>query len=750
MKRLALLFVLSLLLAKGYSQYYSFSEVCESGQTLYYTILDDSTFHSVKVVAPNVSLPYWDGSGPIGFLRIPDTVSHNGIEYTVVAIDDNAFMKCYLMTSIVLGSYVESIGSSAFLDCTSLTTVDFGASLVSLGPYAFHGCISIESLEFPESLKWIGEAAFYNCHEVAFISFPSTLESIASNAFANCSRLTSLVIPRSVSYIDYWAFLGNTSLTSIVVEEENPIYDSRGGCNAIIQTASNKLIKGCKTTIIPNDVVTIGETSFYLCVGMEEMTIPSSVKVIEELGFAYCQDLKTIHFSNSTTTIEDKAFWGCGLLSVNLPRSVTTIEFNPFANCPNLVEITVDPANPTYDSRNNCNAIVSTSSNTLKAGCMTTIIPSSVVRIGDRAFYNCDGLESILIPKSVKNINKEAFSYCSSLVSITLPSSVKTLGEAAFAYCENLNSIHVRRSSCPTTGQTTFSGINQNVQVHIPKGSYSSFQASWNFQNLIEEYMLPEGAEWWYEIVDVDGNRSHQRLVYNYDTLMNNQTIKVLVKENTPLEGQPVVSHEYVFEDSCRLYRWVQSKQAFELLYDYTTQQGEEWRISLGDDEITIHVDTVMSMSIGNSEYDVMRIHDDRHIMTGDLICGVGNRKCFFPEYDPSPHSFISIGMRCFWRDGDLLFRFGDTDCDAILSADETVVQDEIRLYPNPTNDYITIDAEGLNHLMLFSLSGEVLYSVEVTGDQILLDLSRFKTGVYLVRLITEKGVRYKKVTVSK
>lgn len=753
MKRFSLTFMLSVVLAVGYAQTYSFSEVCETGQTLYYQILDNTIDYTVKLVAPNPYLPYWDeGTEPAGDLRIPDVVSHDGIEYTVTAIDDNALCECDQLNSVVLGAFVESIGEHAFIHCTSLTTVDFGSSLVGVGFSAFYGCTSLESLMLPEPLRWIGEAAFYNCSGVASISFPSTLDSISFNAFAGCSGFTSLIIPQSVSYVDYWAFHGNTSLVSMVVEEGNSVYDSRNGCNAIVETASNKIIRGCKTTVIPDNVVTIGKAAFHGCVGMTEMVLPNSVEVIEETAFSGCTDLVSIHIPNSVTTIGGRAFTGCGLVSVNIPRSVTSIGWNPFAYCQNLVAMTVDPGNSVYDSRDHCNAIIRTSQNSIISGCKATIIPSSVVRLNEGSFYNCRGLTSIIIPRSVRVIGKEAFYYCSDLVSITLPASVATLGEHAFAYCTGLRYICARRSSCPTTGFGAMFAIDRDVPVHIPMGSLHSYENAWGFYlpNLIEEYMLPEGAEWWYEMRDVAGNRSYQRLEYINDTLMDDVSIKVLVKESLPVGGQPVVSREYVYEDSCRLYRWNGAEEAFGLLYDYSAQQGDEWQVSFGDDEITVHVDTVMVMSLGDADYDAMRVHDDRNVMSGEIICGVGHRKSFFPEFVSSPFGLITDGMRCFWKDDNLLFQFGDVDCDAILSVDETDNQNGFTFFPNPTSGTVTIAIEGMNHVAVISLLGQVLYETKVQGDEALLDFSQLESGVYLVCVITENGAVYKQLSVQK
>ena len=109
-------------------------------------------------------------------------------------------------------------------------------------------------------------------------------------------------------------FSGCTGLTSIKVESGNTIYDSRDNCNAIIETATNKLIRGCKNTIIPNSVTSIGDYAFYGCTGLTNITIPNSVTTIEYSAFSGCTGLTSVTIPNSLITIRVGAFYGCTAL----------------------------------------------------------------------------------------------------------------------------------------------------------------------------------------------------------------------------------------------------------------------------------------------------------------------------------------------------------------------------------------------------------------------------------------------------
>ena len=149
----------------------------------------------------------------------------------------------------------------------------------------------------------------------------------------------------------------------------------------------------------------------------------------------------------SVTSIGRSAFSGCtSLTSITIPNSVTSIGEWAFYYCTSLTSIQVETGNTTYDSRDNCNAIIETATNTLIAGCQNTTIPNSVTSIGDEAFESCSGLTSITIPNSVTSIGESAFQGCSSLTSFTIPNVLTTISPATFYGCSGLTSIIIPES----------------------------------------------------------------------------------------------------------------------------------------------------------------------------------------------------------------------------------------------------------------------------------------------------------------
>ena len=319
----------------------------------------------------------------------------------------------------------------------TVTYNDTTYCVTAIGTHAFYYCNRLTGVTIPNSVTVIRGTAFFSCSGLTSIKIPSSVTYIAGQAFTYCDGLMSLTIPSSVTYIGFRAFEACSALTSITVESGNPKYDSRDHCNAIIETASNTLMFGCKNTMIPNTITTIGDNAFNRCYDLTEITIPNSVTYISTNAFKACRSLA----------------------SVTIPKSVISIGSSAFVACNSLASITVESGNPKYDSRGGCNAIIETASNTLVVGCKNTVIPNSVTCIDSDAFSQCFGLTRISIPASITCIRNWAFFDCSYLrdmyCHITDPSSVLIEGNYTFY------------SNSGYSGRT----------LHVPQGSAVAYQA---------------------------------------------------------------------------------------------------------------------------------------------------------------------------------------------------------------------------------------------------------------------------------
>lgn len=220
--------------------------------------------------------------------------------------------------------------------------------------------------------------------------------------------LRSIKIPRTVNDINCDALWFCPNIEDIVVEEGNPVYDSRQGCNAIIHTESNTLAHGSKNSFIPDTIEVIGKWAFAKT-GIESIHIPSSVYEIDCGAFSHCHKLanvtiseglewihawafqncpfKEIKLPESLEELSNEVFVGCSFLErLHIPKNVEAIDEYLTLGCTNLREITVDPKNKHYDSRERCNAIIVSNSNELIVGCISTVIPKTVRVVKEWAF----------------------------------------------------------------------------------------------------------------------------------------------------------------------------------------------------------------------------------------------------------------------------------------------------------------------------------------------------------------------------
>ena len=263
-------------------------------------------------------------------------------------IDSEAFQGCSSLTKLTLPDSVMSIGKGAFRGCSGLTELTLPNSVARIDGLAFCGCSGLTELTLPNSVKSIGDGAFADCSGLEKITvesgnsrydsrdncnsiidkktntlivgcknsiIPNSVTRIGDSAFEYCSGLTELTLPNSVASIGDSAFYVCRGLEMITVESGNSCYDSRDNCNSIIDKKTNTLIVGCKNSIIPNSVTSIGSGAFAYCSGLTELTLPNSVTSIGYAAFRGCSGLTELTLPNSITSIGDYAFADCSGLS---------------------------------------------------------------------------------------------------------------------------------------------------------------------------------------------------------------------------------------------------------------------------------------------------------------------------------------------------------------------------------------------------------------------------------------------------
>lgn len=261
----------------------------------------------------------------------------------ITYIDTYAFEGCVGLQQVLFSDTVEEIAEGAFYNCQYLQTISFkGAGLKKIGNFAFSKCAALDNVKFPDSLESIGVCAFHDCDALVSIVIPDSVTELGAAAFWNCDSLLDVTIGNGVKELNYY---------------DNWRYSSAN---------SNSEWHGV----------------FESCVALTNVTIGTGV---EKIGI--------------------DAFAGAGLVSVDIPDNVRTIEQGAFYECNNLVTMT--------------------GGNGLQS-------------IGVNAFYSCDKLESVNIGKKVKSIGDTAFIYNVALKEIVIPNSVTSLGAGAFYNCTSL------------------------------------------------------------------------------------------------------------------------------------------------------------------------------------------------------------------------------------------------------------------------------------------------------------------------
>ena len=496
---------------------------------LWYSL--DHEHSTAKVVPEKNTSPYYETDHkPTGALVIPSSVTYCNNDYTVTAIDANAFYSCSDLTgTLVIPNTVISIGMNAFYNCTGLTgPLNLPESIVSLGISAFNYCSGFNSLSLPNSITRIENGTFSRCTGFSgTLVIPSSVTRIGADAFYGCTGFSgSLVIPNFVGHIDGGAFYYCNHITSLTI----------GSAVTNIDDAAFRSCTGLESIVVQCATPpTLGSNVFHQCPTDIPVTVPCNSVVAYQAtngwsSFSHIQEASTCPRTVTATSADEAmgTVTGGGTYTPGATATLTATPacFHRFVRWKNTNDETVSTdasfdLTVTHDAA--LTAVFRATDTVLVNGLWyrlnqtnhtATVVPETkhnpyyvntpkptgelfipsivsycgndytVTKIGANAFFNCVGLTgNVTIPNTVTSISEYAFFFCNGITSLTIGSAVSSIDVLAFRFCARLQSIVVHSATPPTLGANAFANCPTDIPVTVPCNSVAAYQAANRWSN---------------------------------------------------------------------------------------------------------------------------------------------------------------------------------------------------------------------------------------------------------------------------
>ncbi|MBP5797372.1 MAG: leucine-rich repeat domain-containing protein [Bacteroidales bacterium] len=475
---------------------------------------------------------------------------------------------------------------------------------------------------------------------------------------------------------------------------------------------------------------------------------PYTVTIIDSYAFAYCTGLTgALVLPNTIKEIGDDAFDKCGFTGViTIPASVEDIGYTPFYGCDGIEGFVVDPNNEDYDSRDNCNAVILTYTNQLEFGCKNSTIPNTVTSIAEDAFNRCTGLTSITIPSAVTFIGGYAF-WFTGLTSITIPSSVGLIGVNPFGGCaalteivvESGNPVYDSRNGCNAIIKTEWNEIITGCQNTVIPNDVTRIgdDAFYFCSTLSGELVIPE------QITSI-GEYAFEGCTGLTGSLVIPNTVNQLGESAfancTGFDGTLTLSERlpniqnWTFE-GCRGFTG--SLVIPSSVRTIGTSAFEDCRGFNGSLTLPEKLASIGSFAFASCESfeNVIILATDPPALESYPFGGFGSTTLMVPC------GCVSIYENSAWHEQ---FTNIIEDCTAVTEAEDQ----SAKVYPNPTQGRVTIEAEGIHHVSIYNALGQLVFDRAVDGDVVNQDFSGFEKGLYLIRIETKNDILTKFVTV--
>ncbi|MBP5476567.1 MAG: leucine-rich repeat domain-containing protein [Paludibacteraceae bacterium] len=307
----------------------------------------------------------------------------------------------------------------------------------------------------------IGDYCFRGARNLEQLTIPNTIAEVGMEAFEDALNLKSLDIPESVIHVGWLAF-ARAGFEEITL----PASQSQWESDAAFQECIN-----LRKAVFKKGTTHIQDRIFFGCEALRVVEIPDGVLEIGAGAFAGCSALRDLHLPDGLHTIRNRTFRGCPLRSLEIPATVEEIEGSALLGVP-LSRLTVNPDNRTFDSRDNCNAIIRKKDNTLVSACNGSFIPESVDSIAPEAFVELEGIRSLTLPKNLKRVSNTGLMNLENLTLITsyIETPAGVLESGAIEDWYNID-------------------LYGSITLYVPAGTKTAYQADeeWGkFKNIVE------------------------------------------------------------------------------------------------------------------------------------------------------------------------------------------------------------------------------------------------------------------------
>ncbi len=399
------------------------------------------------------------------------------IGITADAVREYAFYNCEQLNSVVIGINVESIGDYAFYNC-ALGRVTIPATVTEIGDYAFANNRVMTRATLRKNLIKIGEGSFQNCEALSAMSLPTTMTSIGRFAFENCTSLQNVTIPAGVTVLNDFVFSNCASLATVTFNPnitrigESAFYNNVFTTVSLpesVETIGKSAFRSCAnlTSIyIPNATNTIGDSAFIDCTALTTASIPDGVQNMGSSVFVHNKDL-TVTIRYLTGSIADSLLEKQGCCHVILDEDITKVGDLVFAYCYDLKDVS-------YGKNATNEGEFLFSANIVEFGCEVfkdatnlkkLIVPDTLQSIGENTFYNeiiswynpsnitvnfyyvageiaedillDQRVSHIIVDDNICTIGDRAFNNCVGLESISLPDTIMVCGTDVFVNSTN-------------------------------------------------------------------------------------------------------------------------------------------------------------------------------------------------------------------------------------------------------------------------------------------------------------------------